>query len=142
MGFFDRFRKTETKKETQTKKRAKNILVAHRGLTVAELIKGILEKAGYNVIGATSNGRRAIQLFADERPDLVVLDIPLDEIDGIEVCKTMKTLSPDIPIIMYSSMGQETLVIETIKAGACEFVLSNGFETRNRLIDSIKKHIG
>lgn len=109
---------------------------------MAELIKGILEKAGYNVIGATSNGRRAIQLFADERPDLVVLDIPLDEIDGIEVCKTMKTLSPDIPIIMYSSMGQETLVIETIKAGACEFVLSNGFETRNRLIDSIKKYIG
>ena len=143
MGFFDGFRKTGAKKGTQTKTRAKKILVTHYNLFIGQFLKSSVEKAGYNVIGGTQNGREAIKLFASEQPDLVVLDIQLDEINGLDVCKTMKTINPDIPIIMCSSMRQETMVIEAIKSGACDFVLPPASpDNLNRLIDSIKKHIG
>lgn len=142
MVFFDRLRKTETKKETQPIKAKKTILVAHHTITTTQIISGFLDRAGYNIIGSTHNGGEAVKLFAAEPPDLVVLGIELDEIDGIEVCKTMKTIDPDVPIIMCT-VPRETSVIEALKAGASDFVwFPANPDKLNRLIDSVKKHIG
>jgi two-component system chemotaxis response regulator CheY len=82
----------------------------------------LLTDLGHEVIQA-ENGREAVDLYASSRPDVVLLDITMPEMDGLAALKAIKQLDPGARVAMVTAMGQQAIVMEAIKAGARDFVL-------------------
>jgi len=96
----------------------------------------VLNKLGHTVVEA-ENGLQALDVFDREKPDLVLLDITMPEMDGIEALKAIKLRSPGTKVAMVSAMGQQDMVLEAIKSGAADFVLKPFDE--ERLVSAINK---
>jgi two-component system chemotaxis response regulator CheY len=82
----------------------------------------VLTDAGHEVIQA-ENGVEAIKQYAKERPDAVLLDITMPEMDGLTALKEIKKLDPAARVAMVTAMGQQAIVMDALKAGARDFVL-------------------
>lgn len=119
---------------------AKNILICDDAAFMRMMIKDILTKNGYNVVGEAENGVKAIEKYAELKPDLVLMDITMPEMDGIQALKKIKQNSPGATIIMCSAMGQQAMVIESIQAGAKDFIVKP-FQAE-RVIEAVKKVVG
>lgn len=88
------------------------------------MIKDILTNSGkFEVIGEASNGKEAIDVYKKKQPDVVTMDIVMPVMDGIEATKEILKVNPTAKIVMVSALGQEPLVIESIAAGARDFVV-------------------
>ena len=98
----------------------KKILVVDDEPKVAELIKAYLEKDGYEVLLA-ADGKRAIDNARVQKPDLIVLDLNLPEVDGIEVFRSVRTFS-NIPVIMVTARDDEVDKIVGLQLGADDYV--------------------
>ncbi len=116
------------------------ILIVDDAAFMRMMIKDILEKNGFEVIGEANNGLKAVELYKKERPDLVTMDITMPDMDGIEAVKAIKSFDPTAKIIMCSAMGQQTMVMDAIKAGARDFIVKP-FQP-DRVLEAIKKAIG
>ena len=97
---------------------AKKILITDDAAFMRMMLKDILTKGGYEVVGEAENGQMAIDKFKELQPDLVTLDITMPELDGIGALKGIKAVDPNAVCIMCSAMGQQAMVIESIQAGA------------------------
>lgn len=99
------------------------ILVIEDEEDILELVRYNLEKDGYKVIGVLS-GEDGLGLAQNELPDLVILDLMLPGIDGLDVCKTLKraTVTENIPIIMISAKGEESDIVSGLEIGADDYV--------------------
>ena len=104
------------------------------------MIKDILSKNGYNVAGEAENGLKAVEKYKEVSPDLVLMDITMPEMDGIQALKEIKKLDPGALVIMCSAMGQQAMVIESIQAGAQDFIVQPFQE--DRVIEAVKKVVG
>src|SRR3978361_1539596 len=82
-----------------------------------------LSKGGHEVIGEAANGAEAVARFRELQPELMTLDITMPEMDGLAALKEIIALDPRARIIMCSALGQESKVLEAIKAGAKDFVV-------------------
>lgn len=82
----------------------------------------ILTGNGYEVIEA-ANGAEAVAAYEKYRPDVVLMDITMPEMDGLEALRAIKAKFPDAKVIMCSALGQESTVIESIKSGAKDFIV-------------------
>lgn len=82
------------------------------------MIKDILTKNGYNVVGEAENGKVAVDKYTELKPDLVLMDITMPEMDGIESLKAIRAKDPNACVIMCSAMGQQAMVSEAIQSGA------------------------
>lgn len=100
---------------------AKNILICDDAAFMRMMIKDILTKNGYNIVGEAENGAKAVEKYAELKPDLVLMDITMPEMDGIEALKKIKAADANASIIMCSAMGQQAMVIESIQSGAKDF---------------------
>ena len=116
---------------------AKNILICDDAAFMRMMIKDILTKNGYNVAGEAENGAKAVEKYAELKPDLVLMDITMPEMDGIEALKKIKASDPSASVIMCSAMGQYEKIMEAIQAGAKDFVVKPFEEPR--LIAALKK---
>lgn len=96
----------------------------------------VLNKLGHTVVEA-ENGLQALDVFDREKPELVLLDITMPEMDGIEALKAIKQRAPAAKVAMVSAMGQQDMVLEAIKSGAADFVLKPFDE--DRLVSAINK---
>ena len=94
---------------------AKNILICDDAAFMRMMIKDILTKNGYNIVGEAENGAKAVEKYAELKPDLVLMDITMPEMDGIEALKKIKAADANASIIMCSAMGQQAMVIESIQ---------------------------
>ncbi len=119
---------------------AKNILICDDAAFMRMMIKDILTKNGYNVVGEAENGMKAVEKFKELSPDLVLMDITMPEMDGIQALKEIKKLDGNSRVIMCSAMGQQAMVIESIQAGAKDFIVKP-FQAE-RVIEAVKKVIG
>ncbi len=117
----------------------KNILISDDAAFMRMMIKDILTKNGYDVVGEAENGAIAVEKYNELKPDLVIMDITMPEMDGIEAVKTIKGNDPDAKIIMCSAMGQQAMVIEAIQAGAKDFIVKP-FQA-DRVLEAVKKVI-
>ncbi len=117
----------------------KNILISDDAAFMRMMIKDILTKNGYEVVGEAENGAIAVEKYNELKPDLVIMDITMPEMDGIEAVKTIKGNDPDAKIIMCSAMGQQAMVIEAIQAGAKDFIVKP-FQA-DRVLEAVKKVI-
>lgn len=93
-------------------------------------LRNILLDANHQVIGEGENGKEAIELYREFRPDLVTMNITMPEMDGIEAVKAIKKEFPDAKIVMCSAMGQQKMVVEAIEAGAKDFIIKPFDELR------------
>ena len=119
---------------------AKNILICDDAAFMRMMIKDILSKNGYNVAGEAENGARAVEKYAELKPDLVLMDITMPEMDGIQALKKIKETDPSALVIMCSAMGQQAMVIESIQAGAKDFIVKP-FQA-DRVLEAVKKVVG
>lgn len=119
---------------------AKNILVCDDAAFMRMMIKDILTKNGYNVAGEAENGLKAVEKYNEVKPDLVLMDITMPEMDGIQALKKIKASDPGAMVIMCSAMGQQAMVIEAIQAGAKDFIVKP-FQA-DRVLEAVKKVVG
>ena len=111
---------------------AKNILICDDAAFMRMMIKDILTKNGYNVAGEAENGMKAVEKFKEVNPDLVLMDITMPEMDGIQALKEIKKLDGGAKVIMCSAMGQQ--------ASAKDFIVKP-FQAE-RVIEAVKKVVG
>lgn len=119
---------------------AKNILICDDAAFMRMMIKGILGKGGYDVAGEAENGLKAVERYKELSPDLVLMDITMPEMDGIQAVREIKKIDPNAKIIMCSAMGQQAMVVESIQAGAKDFIVKPFQE--DRVLEAVKKVIG
>ena len=119
---------------------AKNILICDDAAFMRMMIKDILTINGYNVVGEAENGLKAVEKYSETKPDLVLMDITMPEMDGIQALKKIKELDSGATVIMCSAMGQQAMVIESIQAGAKDFIVKP-FQA-DRVIEAVKKVVG
>jgi len=118
----------------------KTILLVDDAAFMRMMLKDILTKNGYDVVGEAENGAKAIEKYKELKPNLVILDITMPELDGIKAAKAIRTEDSSALIIMCSAMGQQAMVIESIQAGARDFIVKP-FQP-DRVIEAVKKVIG
>ncbi len=119
---------------------SKRVLIVDDAAFMRMMIKDILSKNGYDIVGEAENGAKAIEKYKELTPDLVVMDITMPEVDGITAVKEIKKINADSKIVMCSAMGQQAMVIESIQAGAKDFIVKP-FQAE-RVLEAIKKVIG
>ncbi|MCR4651357.1 MAG: response regulator [Lachnospiraceae bacterium] len=119
---------------------AKNILICDDAAFMRMMIKDILTKNGYNVIGEAENGAKGVEKYSELKPDLVLMDITMPEMDGIQALKAIKAGDGDAKVIMCSAMGQQAMVIDSIQNGAKDFIVKP-FQA-DRVLEAVKKVIG
>ncbi|MBQ9120673.1 MAG: response regulator [Lachnospiraceae bacterium] len=119
---------------------AKNILICDDAAFMRMMIKDILTKNGYNIVGEAENGAKAVEKYNETKPDLVMMDITMPEMDGIQALKKIKSMDDSAKIIMCSAMGQQAMVIESIQSGAKDFIVKP-FQP-DRVLEAVKKAIG
>lgn len=116
------------------------VLVVDDAAFMRMMVKDILSKNGYDVVGEAENGMKAVEKFNELRPDLVTMDITMPEMDGISAVKAIKKIDPKAKIVMCSAMGQQAMVIEAIQAGARDFIVKP-FQA-DRVLEAVRKAVG
>ena len=119
---------------------AKYILICDDAAFMRMMIKDILTKNGYNIVGEAENGAKAVEKYNELKPDLVLMDITMPEMEGIEALKKIKSGDPNASIIMCSAMGQQAMVIEAIQNGAKDFIVKP-FQA-DRVLEAVQKVVG
>ena len=118
----------------------KNILICDDAAFMRMMIKDILTKNGYEVVGEAANGAEGVEKYGQLKPDLVMMDITMPEMNGIAALKKIKQNDSNANVIMCSAMGQQAMVIESIQAGAKDFIVKP-FQVE-RVIEAVQKAIG
>ncbi len=116
---------------------AKKILIVDDAAFMRMMIKNILMKNGYEIVGEAENGKMAVNLYSETKPDLVTMDITMPEMDGIEAVKAIRSKDSSASIIMCSAMGQQSMVMDAIQAGAKDFIVKP-FQ-QDRLLQAIER---
>lgn len=99
------------------------ILLVDDAAFMRMMVKDTLSKNGYTDLYEAADGVQAVEKYNEIHPDLVIMDITMPNMDGLEALKTIKASDPGATIVMCSAMGQEAMVIEAIKSGAKDFIV-------------------
>lgn len=116
------------------------VLIVDDAAFMRMMIKDILEKNNFEIVGEASNGLIAVELYKKERPDVVTMDITMPDMDGIQAVKAIKEFDPNAKVVMCSAMGQQSMVMDAIKAGAKDFIVKP-FQA-DRVLEAINKVLG
>lgn len=100
-------------------------------------LTNILKKANHEIVGEAENGREAVELYRELKPDLVTMDITMPEMSGLDAVKEIKKDFKDAKIIMCSAMGQQKMVVDAIEAGAKDFIVKPFDDSQ--VVDSISR---
>ena len=101
------------------------------------MLKDIFTKNGHEVVGEAANGNEAVQKYKEVNPDIVFMDITMPEKDGIAALTEIMEYNPTAKVVMCSAMGQQAMVVESIKQGAKDFIVKP-FQA-DRIIEVVKK---
>ncbi|EJY55634.1 response regulator receiver protein [Alicyclobacillus hesperidum URH17-3-68] len=113
------------------------ILVVDDAAFMRMMIKDILTKNGFEVVGEAADGAQAVDKYQELKPDLVTMDITMPEVDGIEALKRIRVIDPNARVIVCSAMGQQAMVIDAIQAGAKDFIVKP-FQA-DRVVEAVQK---
>lgn len=115
------------------------VLIADDAMFMRIMLKDILVKYGFEVVGEAENGAQAVAKYKEIKPDLVTMDIVMPEMDGITAVKNILAIDPSAKIVMCTAMGQQTLVIEAMGAGAKDFITKPFSPTK--VVETLRKFI-
>ena len=99
------------------------VLVADDASFMRQMIRDIIDQEGFDVVGEAADGVEVVEKFTELSPDLVMMDIVMPKRSGIDAVKAIMEIAPEASVVMCSALGQETLVMEAIQAGAKDFIV-------------------
>ena len=99
------------------------VLIADDASFMRQMIREIIEPEGYEVVGEATDGVEAVEQYEQLHPDLVTMDIVMPKRSGIDAVKGILEKAPNAQVVMCSALGQETLVMEALQAGAKDFIV-------------------
>lgn len=102
---------------------AVRVLIVDDALFMRTMLRNIFSESGFEVVGEAANGNEAIAKHRELAPDLTTMDIVMPEVNGIEALKRIMSQDPSARIVMCSALGQESLIIEALEAGARDFIV-------------------
>ncbi len=85
--------------------------------------KEILTEKGYTIVGEAADGLEAVEKYKELKPDIVILDITMPNMNGLEAMKKILEFDPEAKIIICSALGQQKLIVEAIKSGVKDFIV-------------------
>jgi two-component system chemotaxis response regulator CheY len=100
----------------------KNVLIVDDSRTSRRVLRDILERAGYSIVGEAVNGQEGFDEFVRLSPDIVTMDITMPILDGIDSLRLIKKADADAKVVMITAAGQKHKMMEAVKLGATEFV--------------------
>lgn len=100
----------------------KTILIVDDAVFMRMKLKKIIEASGYQIIEA-KDGLQAFELFKEHKPNLVIMDISMPEMDGLTSLRYMMEHDNSIPVIMCSAIGLESKILEAGRLGAKDFIV-------------------
>ena len=115
-----------------------NILIADDLKFIKLVLRELVEKAGFRVVGEASNGEEAVELYQDTRPDVVLMDITMPKMDGLAALKQILKVDPEAKVIMCSALGQQSLIVQALQLGAKDFIVK---PFRDERVIAAIKHI-
>ncbi|MDI9389508.1 MAG: response regulator [Synergistota bacterium] len=118
----------------------KSVLIVDDAAFMRMMLKDILTKNDFEVVGEAENGKVAVAAYQKLQPDIVTMDITMPEMNGIDAVKAIKTLDASAKVVMVSAMGQQPMVIEAIQAGAVDFIVKP-FQP-DRVVEALNKALG
>lgn len=98
------------------------------------LLKSKLNQHYFTVIAEASNGQEAIEKFKTFSPDIVLMDVIMPKVTGIEALKEIMHFNPSAKIVVCSSMGQQSLIIEALTIGAKDYIVKPNFDNINEIL--------
>jgi two-component system chemotaxis response regulator CheY len=113
------------------------VLVVDDAAFMRKMLCDTLSKAGHEVVGQAANGQEGVDQFQSLRPDLTTLDITMPEKDGLAALREILSFDPSARVIMCSALGQESKVLESVKAGARDFIVKPF--NADRVVDAVAK---
>ena len=113
------------------------ILVVDDAGFMRKMVQTHLTKAGYTDFIEGEDGARAVELYKENKPDLVIMDITMPNMNGIDALREIKSIDPDAKVVMCSAMGQEAMVMDAIKLGALDFIVKP-FKA-DRIVQTVNK---
>jgi two-component system chemotaxis response regulator CheY len=116
---------------------AKRILIVDDAAFIRIIVKNILVPRGFQIAGEATNGAEAVRMYHELKPDLVTMDITMNEKDGLEAARDIIQMDPNARIIMVTALGQEKMLIDSFKIGVKDFVVKP-FKPE-RLITAVNK---
>ena len=99
------------------------VLIADDASFMRQMIRDIIEADGFEVVGEATDGVEVVERFKELHPDVVMMDIVMPKRSGIDAVKAIMGVAPTATVVMCSALGQETLVMEAIQAGARDFIV-------------------
>jgi two-component system, chemotaxis family, chemotaxis protein CheY len=116
---------------------AVNVLIVDDLAFIKIVLRDIVEKAGFRVVGEASNGEQAITMYQDTRPDVVLMDITMPGMDGLTALGKIREVDPAARVIICSALGQQRLIVQAIQLGAKDFIVKP-FQPQ-RVVSALKK---
>jgi two-component system chemotaxis response regulator CheY len=118
----------------------RTVLICDDAVFMRTMLSDILSNAGFSVVGQAQTGSEAVAKYKELQPDLVTMDIVMPDMGGIEAVREIVKEHPDAKILMCSAMGQQSLVVEAIQAGARDFVVKP-FQP-SRVLEAVQRVLG
>src|SRR5688572_6551858 len=116
------------------------VLVVDDAVFMRKMVTDALAGGGHEVVGEVANGQEAVERYQELKPEVTTLDITMPEMDGISALKAILDLDPGARVVMCSALGQESKVLEAVKAGARDFVVKP-FQPE-RVLEAVGKALG
>ena len=117
-----------------------SVLIVDDAAFMRMSIKRMLEDNGHSMAGEAANGIEAVEKYLVVKPDVVILDITMPEMNGVEALRRIKILDPEAKIIICTALGQQAMLAQAVEYGATDFIVKP-FEV-DRLRSAIDKVMG